>query len=505
MRRVLTTILALALAAAIAATASAERTVPVNDPASPGVFDQPSVAVEGTVNHVAYIGAGTTAGPFRVYYAAIDGGTDFTNLSLTRTTTGFLVTPPAPIDNTDAGNDLYADARHPQIALRSSTEAVIFFQAKPVASADPTYALYMARLTLSNKAVVKRSVRRITGVSGFQEDVSFGLVTADNTARLAYAGRQGVADPFGVYYARISLESAAVTGSPGTPLLLSSVAGSTGVRPLPNLKLDGLNRAHVAWAANSSSSLPNGIYYALVKETNGADNVVIAATGVLGRSRKFGHPNLLVAGTSSIVILAADESLPETAGNIGLVNINPDADNQDGSPVEVTTNTNFLLSPPGEAILSGDFNVFRPAAFIDLLGAIHVTGYGSNGTRSVYFAFKLASSYPFARITTIPLPVGLDSAEFPVSLDGDYTRAAFGFFSGKVVVFWSGAVPGTGNRNLDVTGLPTSRAESTDESGCGVAANPGSAGNHRIPDALLILLPLAILGIRRFFRKALVG
>jgi hypothetical protein len=505
MRRAPTVILAMGLAAAMAATASAEKTVPVNDPASPGVFDQPSVAVEGTVNHVAYIGADTAAGPFRVYYAAIDGGTDFTNLSLSRTTTGFLVTPPTPIDNTDAGNDVYADARHPHIALLSSTEVVIFFQAKPVASVDPTYALYLARLTLSNKAVVNRSVRRVTGVGGFQEDVSFGLVTADSTARLAYAGRQAVTDPFGVYYARISLESAAVTGNPGTPLLLSSVAGSTGFRPLPSLKLDGLNRAHVAWAANSDSSDPNGIYYALVKEVNGADNVAIAATQVLGRSRKFGHPNLLVPATNSIIILAADESLPGTAGNIGLVDINPDADNQDGSPVEVQTNTSFLLTPPGEAILTGDFSVFRPEAFLDILGTIHITGYGSNGTRSVYFAFKLASSYPYAQLVTIPVPVGLDSYEVPVSLDGDYTRAALGFFSGKVVVFWSGVVPGTGNRNLDVTGLPTSTAISDSQTGCGVAADPGSAGKGRTADALLILLPLGVLGIRRFFRKALVG
>ena len=503
MRRVLTAILAMVLAAAMGATAAAEKTVPVNDPASPGVFDQPSVAMDGSVSHVAYIGADTAAGPFRVYYAAIEGGTDFTNLSLSRTTTGFLVTPPAPIDNTDAGNDLYADARHPQIALRSSNEVVIFFQAKPAASADPTYALYMALLTLSNRSVVQRSVRRVTGVSGFQEDVSFALVTADGTARLAYAGRQAVADPFGVYYARVSLESAAVTGSPGAPLLLSSAAGSTGFRPLPSLKLDGLNRAHVAWAANSDSLNPNGIYYALVKETNGAENVAIAATEVLGRSRKFGHPNLLVVpGSSFIIILAADESLPGTAGNIGLVHINPDADNQDGSPVEVQNNISFLLTPPGEAILTGDFSVFRPAAFVDILGTIHVTGYGSNGTRSVYFAFKLASSYPYAQLVTIPVPGGLDSSEFPASLDGDYSRAAFGFISGKVIVFWSGAVPGTGNRNLDVIGLPTSKAISDDQSGCRVSAAPGAG---RASNALLLLLPVAVLGIRRVFRKALAG
>ena len=506
MRRFLTAICGMSLAAVMAATAAAEKTVPVNDPASPGVFDQPSVAVEGTINHVAYIGADNTAGPFRLFYAAVDGGADFSNLSLTRDTTGFLVTPPTVIDNTAAGNDAYADARHPRIAMRSSTEAVILFQAKPAASPDPTYALYLARLTLENKVVVKQSVRRVTGISGFHEDLSFVLLTADNTARVAYAGRQGVSDPFGVYYARISLDSAAVTGSPGTPLLLSSVPGSTGSRPVPSLKLDGLNRAHVSWAANSSSSTPNGVYYALVKELSGADSVVIAATEVLGRSRKWGHPHVLVSTTSSIIILAADESLPETSGNLGLVNINPDADNQDGSPVQVSTNTSFLLTPPGESILPEGFSLFRPEAFLDVLGQIHVTGYGSSGTRANYYAFKLISSSPFAQFVTNPLPVGLDSSEFPVSLPGgDYTRAAFGFLSGKVIVFWSGQVPGTGNRNLDVTALPTVNAVPVDESGCRVVASHGSGGHGRVPDALVLLLPVAVLGIRRFLRKALVG
>ena len=506
MRRFLTAICGMSLAAVMAATAAAEKTVPVNDPASPGVFDQPSVAVEGTINHVAYIGADNTAGPFRLFYAAVDGGTDFSNLSLTRDTTGFLVTPPTVIDNTAAGNDAYADARHPRIAMRSSTEAVILFQAKPAASPDPTYALYLARLTLENKVVVKQSVRRVTGISGFHEDISFVLVTADSTARVAYAGRQGVSDPFGVYYARISLDSAAVTGSPGTPLLLSSVPGSTGSRPVPSLKLDGLNRAHVSWAANSSSSTPNGVYYALVKELSGADSVVIAATQVLGRSRRWGHPHVLVSATSSIIILAADESLPETSGNLGLVNINPDADDQDGSPVQVSINTSFLLTPPGESILPEGFSLFRPEAFLDVLGQIHVTGYGSGGTRSTYYAFKLISSAPFAQFVTNPLPVGLDSSEFPVSLpDGDYTRAAFGFLSGKVIVFWSGQVPGTGNRNLDVTALPTVNAVPVDESGCRVVTSHGSGGHGRVPDALVLLLPVAVLGIRRFLRKALVG
>jgi hypothetical protein len=204
----------------------------------------------------------------------------------------------------------------------SSTEAVILFQAKPTASPDPTFALYLARLTLENNVVVNQSVRMVTGVSGFNEDISFGLVTSDSTARVAYAGRSVTSGDFDVFYAKIALDTAAVTGTPGTPLLLSSVAGSTGFRPIPSLNLDSSDRAHVAWAANSASSTPNGVYYAMVNETNGADNVVIAATEVLGRSRKWGHPNVLVASTSSIIIVAADESLPEFAGNLGMVNIN---------------------------------------------------------------------------------------------------------------------------------------------------------------------------------------
>jgi hypothetical protein len=265
----------------------------------------------------------------------------------------------------------------------------ILFQAKPTSSPDPTFALYLARLTLDNNMVVNQSVRMVTGVSGFNEDVSFKLVTADKTARVAYAGRSATTGDFDVFYARISLDNAAVTGTPGTPLLLSSVAGSTGFRPLPSLILDSSDRAHVAWAANSASSTPNGVYYAMVDETNGADNVVIAATEVLGRSRKWGHPNVLVDDTSSIIIVAADEILPEVAGNIGMVNINPNADDRDGDPVEVRDNTDFLLTPPGEAILPDGFSLFRPEAFRDSIGTIHITGYAHNRIRKQRYKVHL--------------------------------------------------------------------------------------------------------------------
>ncbi len=504
MRRFLIAICAMTLVASTAAVATAEKTVSVNDPAIPGVFDQPSAAVRGDTLHVAYIGANSTAGPFRVFYAAVGGGTRFDRLDLTRDTEGFLVTPPTPIDNAAVGNNAYVDARHPKIAMRSSTEAVILFQAKPAASPDPTYVLYLARLTLENNAVVQQSVRMVTGVSGFNEDVSFGLVTDDGTARVAYAGRSAVSGDFNVFYARISLDSAAVTGTPGTPLLLSSVSDSIGARPLPSLRLDSSNRAHVTWAANDNTSLPSGIYYAFVKETNGADNVAIAATELIGRSRKWGHPNTVVASTKSVIILAVDETLPGLAGNIGMVNINPEADDQNGSPVEVATNTDFLLTPPGEAILPESFSLYRPEAFRDSHGDIHVTGYGNNGTRSTYYAFKPSGSFPFAEFVINALPVGLDSSEFPVSLAGDYTRAAFGYLSGgKVVVFWSGQAAGTGNRNLDVTSLASSSVIDTDESGCRIVGNSRAGGAGRSAGGLFLVLPVAFLWIRRVLRRTL--
>ncbi len=444
MRRFLAATCVMALAAAMAGTAVAEKTVAVNDVTLPGVFDQPSVAVYGSTAHVAYLGATTTSGPFRVYYAAINGGANFSDLSLSRNTPGFLVTPPTPIDNTAPGNSSYYDARHPQIAMRSATEAVIFFQAKPVSSPNPTYVLYLARLTLANNAVVKRSVRLVTGVSGYNEDVSFGLVTTDDTARVAYAGRTGISGNFHVYCARISLDTASVTGTPGVPIMLSSAAGSTGARPLPSLKLDPLNRAHVAWAANDNTSSPNGVYYALVKEVDGADTVAIAATEILGRTRKWGYPNLLALATNYVVILATDETLPGMAGNIGLVRINPDADDQDGSPVQVSVDTNFIINPPGEMILSENYSLFRPFSYQDILGQIHMTGYGNNGTRSTYYAFTISGDFPYTLPVKNPAPVGFDSAEFPVSLAGDYTRAPMGYFSdGKVVIFWSGQAAGT--------------------------------------------------------------
>src|SRR5512143_1722105 len=61
-----------------AAAAHAEKVFPVNDN-NTGLFDQPSVAMNGSVAHVAFIGDNTGTG-YRVYYAAVNGGADFTNV-----------------------------------------------------------------------------------------------------------------------------------------------------------------------------------------------------------------------------------------------------------------------------------------------------------------------------------------------------------------------------------------------------------------------------------------
>lgn len=500
MRRFPTAILAMALAASMAATAAAEKTIPVNDPASPGAFDQPSVAMSGSVAHLAYIGAPTTAGPFRVYYAAVNSGADFSNLSLARDS--ILLTP--PIEVVDAGGDAYADARHPRIALRSSTQVVIFFQAKPSSPADTAYLLYRAQLALDNNVVVSRSVRQVAGVSpGNIEDVSFGLVTADNTARIAYANRPTTSPtvPFRLFYARVGLDNATVVGP---PLPLSpgngdTFTGSDGFRPIPSLRVDGLTRSHVAWAASNNSTNPGGIYYALVKEVSGQDNVVIGATEIFGRTKRWAHPNVLVNTASDIFVFAADESIPGVAGIVGWAELNPDADDQNGSPVEISTNRSFLVQGPH--LLSPSFDLFRPEVFLDTIGVrFLLTGYGGFGTSATYYAIKTSTAYPFAAFQTPPESVGLN--EYPTELAGDYTKAAFGFPGSKAIIFWSGKVPGSDFRNLNVTTVPTVAAfVDSKESGCAVVRHSGRDGSAGTGGAVLLLFPLAALAFLKIRRR----
>ncbi len=492
---IVTVMFAAALAGLLAALpATAEVTIPVNVPDT-GVFDQPAVAVSGSVAHVALIGDNNASGTFRVYYAAVNGAADFTNLSLPRDNT-VILTPPTAVDN----GAPYFDARHPKIAVRSSTEVVILFQAKPTGAGDD-FRPYLARVTLSGSAVQSVSVDAVSGIpAGDVEEIAFAPVASDNTARVAFARKASIlaATPFQVYFARVGLDNAQVVG---TPLPLSAgdpPLGSNGFHPVPTLKLDDLNRSHVAWAADDGTTAPNGIYYALVKETGGTDNVAIAATEVINRSLAWRHPNLLVLNHSVIVILAADESNPGFAGSMGLVTINPDADNQDGTPANVSLYSAFLATPPGQAILPPIFDLWRPEALIASSGRIHVTGYGNNGTRATYYAFQIVATPPYGELSTIPVQAGSEfPPEYPEELPNDYSHAALGYFGSKVLVFWSGEVALGGNRNLDVTGLPSvAEPIPVNETGCSTVGS----GRGGILGALL-LIPAGLLGIGRRRRR----
>lgn len=473
--------------------ASAEKVFPVNDN-NTGVFDQPSVALSGSVAHVAFIG--DTAGTgYKVFYAAVNAAADFTNVNLVRDNT-VILTPATIVDNTTPA---YADARHPKIAVReasaSQVKLVILFQARPTSTTDTAYRPYLARVTVANNVVTSVSVSEIAGITpGDVEDISFALVAADNTARIAYANRTSIAptEPFQIFFARVGIDNATAVGAP-VPIT-SGYPLSVGFRPVPSLGLDDLNRAHIAWAAtDNTGTSPGPVYYAMVKETSGVDNLVIAPTPVMTRfPMRWSFPNLLVFNRSLITIVAADE----VHGDLGYVQLNPDAARQNGLPAwdNLGINNNFLLVPPGEAILGTDSRLFRPEAIYEpLSGRMFLTGYGTSG--GVFFAIKPNSTTGGADFVTLPTPFAV--TEPPASIAGDYTKAAFAFPGGKVVVFWSGIV-GAGNRNVDVTTVPTVAAfVNAQESGCFVA--PASARPRTFPaePALMLLLPAAVVAARR--------
>jgi len=489
------------LAASTWGIAAAETTFSVND-SNTGVFDQPNATFSGDTVYVAFIGGGSVSEPFRVFFAAVNGGADFTNLALQRDS-AVLPIPPFAIDNTGAGgNSPYFDARHPKIALRSASEAVILFQARP-AAADTVYRPYLARVAFTATAATLLSIQQIAGFpagvlsTGDIEDISFNLLPADNTARMAIAVRPAIASatPFHVYFARVGLDTATVAGA---PLLLSSgtddtVTGSDGFRPTPSLRLDAANRAHVAWAANGSTPTASGAYYAMVNAAG--DGVAIGATEVLGRTLSWGHPSVQTLATSNIVVLAGDESIPGKAGSMGIVSINPDAVVQNGLPVAIATARQFLLIGPN--VLEPNFKLYRPEAFLDAFGHVHLTGYGSSGTTATYYSITLTTVSPFATFSTPPVSVGFNSSERPAELASDYTQSGFAVLSGKTIVFWSGQIPGSANRNLDFTSVPNSSVPPSDAGGCSLARAPRAGETERIPGTLLLFLPAAALALRR--------
>jgi hypothetical protein len=529
-------LLVIAATLCLAATAWAEKIFPVNETGTGSwVFDQPSVVANGTVLHVAFIGDNAVVGSLntKLYYAAINGAADFTN----KLTTGNQVrlTVPVAIDNGDS----YTDARHPQIALRSATEVVILFQAIPAIPAGGTESkLFRAQVTIANNAVTFQRVDEIRDAAGARipgklTDPSFALVTTDNTMRVAFSSSPSIvagSSYADVYFARVGVDTATVRDN---TLILLTTAGSTGMSPRPRLRLDGNNNSHVVWAANDNAAgTPSGIYYAMVKTVppGVVDNLAIGATQVLSGGNRWGFPNVLLANTSNFIwVLAADDPIGSTglAGSLGIAEINPYAVTHDGNPVNVSnvgSNSLFFLNPPGGSVLSPDFDAYRPEAWIDGQSRLHVAGYGFRstslsppylGTPGRYYAMALGSTSSssgtasvFASMASSPVTVGLGDIAFAMQLSGDYTRPAFAHFNGKAVHFWSGPdnplVGDAGARNLYVTSTLDSSElpPPTTQSGCSMVDDPRGGEAGRIPGAAVLLLPAALLALRKRVRKA---
>ncbi|MGZ8447816.1 MAG: hypothetical protein ACXWWM_08585, partial [Candidatus Deferrimicrobiaceae bacterium] len=446
-----------------------------------------------------------------------NGGAAFANKATTRNQV--LVTAAVAIDNT-----LFHHARHPQIALRSETELAILFQAIPVG--DNNYKLFRALVTSENNAVKTQQVKEVLDpasgrMAGNRVDPSFALVAHDNTLRVVYTDNSvGIGN---VYYARVGWDTAFLVGS---GILLSSQPSSQGVQPLPRLRLDGNNNSHIAWAANNSTGTPSptGIYYAMVRKVppNVVDSIAIGATQVLSGGNRWGYPGVLVIDPSNVWILAADEppiGSAGLAGSLGISQVNPYGVTQDGNPVNVNNvgaNSLFFINPPGGSVLSSDFDAYRPEVDLDSLNRVHVAGYGFRGgpplfqgTPGRYYTMTLGATAATAGVTSLfatlvgsPVSVGTGDIAFAVQLPGDYTRPAFVRFSGKSVAFWSGPDNVvTGARNLYVTST-ISPSDPTKQSGCSLVGVPGRGESGRIPDAAVLLLPAALLALRRGLRKA---
>jgi hypothetical protein len=249
------------------------------------------------------------------------------------------------------------------------------------------------------------------------------------------------------------------------------------------------------------------------------DNLAIGATLVLSGGYRWGFPSIFLTSATNVWILAADEPTAGTAGLAGdvvITEVNPYAVTHDGNPVNVGnvgTNTLFFLNPPGESVLSGDFKAYRPEANIDSLNRVHVAGYGFLSTDGQalgrYYVMSLGvtatsagTSSTFASMVGSPVFIGSGTVAFATQLPGDYTRPAFTHFSGKSVNFWSGpdnVVAGA--RNLYVTST-FSAPDPTTQSGCSMVADPRRGEAGRLPGAAALLLPAALLALRRAARKA---
>ena len=524
-------LLVIAATAGLAAGAWAEGIFPVNDTGSGNwVFDQPSVAADGSLLHVAFVGDSVTGADSaslntRLYYAAVNGGANFQAKETTRA--NVLVTAPVAIENGDA----YTNARHPQIAMRTSTELVILFQAIP--AGDTTPKLFRALVTIGNNNVTSSHVDEIRDAAGARipgklTDPSFALVITDNTMRVAFSSFPSLVSgsPYSdVYYARVGMATGRVVND---TILLTNTASSTGVLPLPRLKIDSNTYSNIVWAANNNDparTTPAGIYYTMVHALPPGlvDNLAIGATQVLTGGYRWGFPSVLMTSPYNIWILAADEPpsgwATGLAGSVGIAEVNPYAVTHDGNPVNINnvisgSDSSFFLNPPGGSVLSSNFDAYQPEAELDSLNRMHIAGYGfryadGHGTPGRYFIMSLGTvssgsgtTSVFATMVASPVSIGTGDVAFATQLPDDYTRTAFMHYNGKSVIFWSGpdnVVAGA--RNLYVTST-FSATDPTTQSGCSMVDDPHRAEAGRIPGAAVLLLPAALLALRRAARKA---
>jgi hypothetical protein len=503
-----------------ATAAGAEAIFNVNDTGTgTWAYDQPAATAFGDRIHLAFVGDSTGTGSFKLYYAVVAGEADFTSSLLARS--GVLVTPPVAIDN----GDPYTDARHPRIVLRAENQATVVFQAVPAGLAAGDYRLFRALITVENNAVTTQIVREImnadgTRMTGTLSDPSFRIVPADGTLRVAYTDNSsGLGN---VSYARVGIDNAVVVD---VPIPLSTSAGSQGVQPLPRLQLDGNNFSHIAWAANGAGGTASGIYYAMVQDDVGrvsgaADNLAIGATLVI--PGRVGFPNVLPVANTSMWVLAAEEppaDQPGAAGILWAVALNPYAVIFNGQPANVSNvgaNATFLLSPPGISRLPNDFSVYHPEITLDSQLRANVAGYGFRsdtapflGWPGRYYSMGLGSAttstltQSFASMAYFSVLIGTGDKASAMQTPGDYTRPAFVHMNGKAIQFWSGPDDTVaGARNLYVTSV-SDAFDSSPQSGCSAVGGVPGAGANGIPEAAVLLLPLALLLIRRTARRDL--
>ncbi len=495
--------LACALAAAFATTiAHAQRIIRINDNVTLGFFSQPTIVQDGTVGHVAYIGADNASGPFRLYYAAVYLNGDFTNLALARSTI-VLVPPVVVADTVGSPRATFADARHPRIALRANGRPVIFFQARPNSAFDNAFALYRALIRVDNNAVTSQAVSQVAGsvTPGDIENVSFALIPYDNDARVAFSNRSAIAapEPFNVYYARVGLDNALM----GTPHPLSLPFLSGGSQPLPHLRLDGLNQSHIAW---SSDPWPNSasIHYAMIKLVNNVDNVVIPSTRVLSSmdNQVWRFPAALPLSTQRVMVTAIDEGTSGSSGQIGFVEIYPPAAKQDGRPVELGIGdySAFMPQVPGKTLLPS-LTLSRPETAVDISDRIHMTGLGNPPG---YVAFRSTGIAPYWEFVTSHTDIFPDgNNENAAEIPGDFTTAALLHLSGRNMIVWSGVDNvNSAFTNMNVTAVPGAADPlPSSEHGCSVARGPRGGDSGGAARATMILLPAAVLLARRILRR----